>query len=197
MEIHKRFGVMIMSFVLVAAMIVGCGQKEIVSDISIDEFETKVVKVIDNAGSLTTTETDDGYKFVFDRYGEDQSWFSGIERFEGTANKDRMIKSVTAFRENVDTEYFMEMTAEQFVSDIMDYENVSARKIYGELFIVDFGNAVGLFSPDTESDDQLVPGLKVLMNARKSPQKINGWQYTIETNAEAGTVTIKAEYVGK
>ena len=104
---------------------------------------------------------------------------------------------MTAVRENVNTEYFMEMTTADLVSDISDYENVPVTKLYGEMFLLDFGNVAGLFSPDTEADDQFAPGLTILMNARQAPQTINGWRYTIETAAEKDTVTIMAEYVGK
>ena len=194
---NSRIYCIIPMLILTLSLAVGCGKKEIVSDITIDDFETKALKKIDDEGKLIVTETENGYEFVFDRYGEDQSWFTGTEKFDGIANKDQKIKKVTAVRANVNTECFMEMTTADLVSDISDYENVPVTKLYGEMFLLDFGNVAGLFSPDTEADDQFAPGLTILMNARQAPQTINGWRYTIETAAEKDTVTIMAEYVGK
>lgn len=188
---------MIPMLIIMLFLAAGCGKKEIVSEITIDDFEAKAVKEINDEGKLIVTETEDGYKFVFDQYEEDQSWFTGTEQFEGRANKDRKIKSVTAVRDNVNTEYFMEMTTVDLVADISDYEKVPVNRLYGEMFLLDFGKIVGLFSPDAESDDQFASGLTILMNARHAPQTINGWKYTIDAAAEKDSVMITAEYVGK
>ena len=197
MIMKGRLYYIIPMLIIVLFLTAGCAKKEIVSDITIDDFESKAVKEINDEGKLIVTETEDGYKFVFDQYGEDQSWFTGTERFEGIADKDRRIKSVTAMRDNVNTEYFMEMTTTDLVADISDYEKVPVNKLYGEMFLLDFGRVVGLFSPDAESDDQFASGLTILMNARHAPQTINGWKYTIEAAAEKDSVMITAEYVGK
>ena len=198
MKSGRRILPVVAAIVMALAAFIGCGQKEIVSDITIDEFESKVIKKVDASGKLTVTETGEGFDFVFDKYGEDQSYMTGIETFTGTANKERKLKSVTAVKDGVDVEYFMSMTASEFVSDIMNYENIPARRVLGDLFLVDFSNVVSLCSPDAESTDgQLEKGMSVLLNARKEPQTINGWTYSVEGDAAGNTLTMKAEYVGK
>ena len=198
MKSVKRMLSAAIAIVMTLAVFTGCGQKEIVSDITLDEFESKVIKKVNASGKLDVTETGEGFSFVFDKYGEDQSYMTGLETFTGTANKERKLKSVTAVKDNVDVEYFMSMTASEFVSDVMNYENITARRALGDLFLVDFSNIVSLCSPDAESTDgQLEKGMSVLLNARKAPQTINGWTYSVEGDAAGNTLTMKAEYVGK
>ena len=66
---NSRIYCIIPMLILTLSLAVGCGKKEIVSDITIDDFETKALKKIDDEGKLIVTETENGYEFVFDRYG--------------------------------------------------------------------------------------------------------------------------------
>ena len=120
MRFKSIISIAIAATVMAAVMVTGCGQKETVSDITIDQFESNVIKEVKSDGKLSVTETNEGFGFVFDKYGEDQSYMTGIETFKGTANKDRKIKQITAIKDNVDVEYFMSMTATDFISDVMD-----------------------------------------------------------------------------
>lgn len=181
---------------IISLLAVGCGGGKKASDTSIDQFQASVIKEIDDEGTVNVEEANGGYVFSYKK----DNMLNATLSFEGEADKNKMIRSVTATCDSVNVEYFMEMTASEVINDVVNASDVPVNKLAGDIFLTDCGYAVALFSPDpkSESDEyDYFDGMDVIMAARKEPQKQKGWQYTVKADEENDTVTVVFDYVGE
>ena len=180
--------------VLVMVVISGCGKTVKTSDKSIDDFDREIENITSTKTKeprVKEKEMNNGIVFTYDFQTE---WTTGSEIFEVTTDKNKMLQSVTATKDFVDVDYFMEMSGADLFSDIYDLANMSEKKRNGIIFLVDFGLIYSRLSYD---DEDTSIDFDMFMSIREEPQTLGGWKYSCETNADEETVTFVAEFVGE
>lgn len=176
--------------VIVAIVAIGGGGSK-GSGVTIEDFEFKVIKEIDDEGVVSVSEVENGFTFEY----KGTALLADLV-ISGTADKNKNITYIEAEAvDGINIDYFNSLTASQFVSDVSDANNVPMNKLTGDFVLWDFSYVVSLCSKDQSSKDQIY-GLDLLLAARKSPQEKDGWTYSISTNSSTESITITATYGG-
>ena len=182
----KKVAAILLAICLVLSLC-ACGSKA--SGVTIENFESQVIKELFGEETLSVTENDSGFSFEY----KGSVLLSDLT-ISGAADKNKNITEIKVEAvDGLNIDYFNSLTAEQFLKDVGDVNNVPINKLAGDMLLWDCSFIVKTCSSEQSAEDQLY-GLDLLLAARNSPQEKDGWTYSIATNKNAETITFTAIY---
>lgn len=145
----KIIAIMLSICLVVALSACGAGSKS--SGITIEDFEFKVIKEIDDEGNLSIVETDNGFTFEY----KGSALLADLV-ITGVADKNKNITSIKAEAvDGIDIDYFNSLTAGQFVSDMADANNIPMNELTADFMLWNCSYIVKLCSDEQSSEDQI------------------------------------------
>ena len=205
----KKWISLLLVFALVLSCFSGCGHQapepvpddipepepepiQPASEVSMDALDAMIREDMHIEDGMQIRETAEGYQFTFD-YPIDERF---VAEFSGTADENRMIRTVTSYAvntgDNMDLEFFHTMDHQQ----LQDVAKLRVDPVYGQLtvafLIVGATMILAVLSDQVDGNLDLLA--EVFLKGRETPYTFMGWECAMTANDQE--LEISMIYVG-